>query len=24
MLMLAMLVWVGVWYRAFRRDLEVT
>jgi multiple sugar transport system permease protein len=24
LLMLAMLVWVGVWYRAFRRDLEVT
>jgi multiple sugar transport system permease protein len=24
MLMLAMLVWVAVWYRAFRRDLEVT
>jgi multiple sugar transport system permease protein len=24
MLMLAMLLWVGVWYRAFRRDLEVT
>ena len=23
MLMLAMLVWVAVWYRAFRRDLEV-
>ena len=24
MLMLAMLVWVAVWYRAFRRVLEVT
>jgi multiple sugar transport system permease protein len=24
MLMLAMLLWVAVWYRAFRRDLEVT
>jgi len=24
MLMLAMLVWVAVWYRVFRRDLEVT
>jgi multiple sugar transport system permease protein len=24
MLMLVMLVWVAVWYRAFRRDLEVT
>ena len=24
LLMLAMLVWVAVWYRAFRRDLEVT
>jgi multiple sugar transport system permease protein len=24
MLMLGMLVWVAVWYRAFRRDLEVT
>jgi multiple sugar transport system permease protein len=23
LLMLAMLVWVAVWYRAFRRDLEV-
>ena len=22
LLMLAMLVWVAVWYRAFRRDLE--
>jgi len=24
LLMLAMLAWVAVWYRAFRRDLEVT
>ena len=24
MLMLAMLLWVAVWYRVFRRDLEVT
>jgi multiple sugar transport system permease protein len=24
LLMLLMLVWVGVWYRAFRRDLEVS
>ena len=24
LLMLVMLVWVAVWYRAFRRDLEVT
>ena len=24
LLMLVMLVWVGIWYRAFRRDLEVT
>src|SRR5215207_4478563 len=24
LLMLAMLVWVAVWYRTFRRDLEVT
>ena len=24
LLMLAMLVWVAIWYRAFRRDLEVT
>ncbi len=24
MLMIAMLLWVAVWYRAFRRDLEVT
>jgi multiple sugar transport system permease protein len=24
LLMLAMLVWVAVWYRAFRRDLEVS
>jgi multiple sugar transport system permease protein len=24
LLMLLMLVWVGIWYRAFRRDLEVT
>jgi multiple sugar transport system permease protein len=23
LLMLAMLVWVAIWYRAFRRDLEV-
>jgi hypothetical protein len=22
-MMLAMAVWVAVWYRAFRRDLEV-
>jgi len=24
LLMLAMLVWVAIWYRAFKRDLEVT
>ena len=24
LLMLGMLVWVAVWYRAFRRDLEAT
>jgi hypothetical protein len=23
LLMLAMLVWVAIWYRAFKRDLEV-
>ena len=24
LLMIAMLVWVAVWYRAFRRDLEAS
>jgi multiple sugar transport system permease protein len=24
LLMLAMLVWVGIWYAAFKRDMEVS